>query len=321
MKALITAPFSQESVERLSKYVEVELDGWGITQEEMSKEELLKRIEDVDIFISEMEFADKEVIDAGKNLKVIGSVRGTPFNIDSAYAKQKGIISIFAPGRNAIGVSELTIFLMGELIRKITTAHQYAKDGNWTEESEMSYVMFRGTELNNKKLGLVGLGAIGLKVAKIAQAFGMQVQCYDPYLKPGVGKELNISAMDLDELFRTSDFISIHCKVTPETTGMIGYDLLSQMKPTAYFINTARSKITKEEDIIRILSEQKIAGAALDVFDKEPIGTDHPLLKLDNCYVVPHIGGATNEVVEHHSRIVTDDIIRFVNGDKPIHIL
>lgn len=321
MKALITAPFSQESVERLSKYAEVELAGWGVTQEEMSKGELLKRIKDVDIFISEMEFADKDVIDAGKNLKVIGSVRGTPFNIDSSYAKQKGIVSIFAPGRNAIGVAELTIFLMGELVRKITIAHQYAKDGKWTEDGEMSYIMFRGTELNNKRLGLIGLGAIGIRVAKIAQTFGMQVQCYDPYLKPGAAQELNISAVDLKELFRTSDFISTHCKVTPETTGMIDYGLLSLMKPTAYFINTARSKITKEEDIIRILSEHKIAGAALDVFDKEPMGADHPLLKLDNCYVVPHIGGATNEVVEHHSRIITDDIIRFINGDKPIHIL
>lgn len=322
MKALITAPFARESVERLSNHFQVVLSGWGVTRQELSKDELLASIADADVFVSEMEIADKEVIDAGKNLKVIASVRGTPFNIDHEYAKKKGIISLFAPGRNSVGVAELTIFLMGELTRRITAAHCYMKEGNWTEESEMTYVKFRGEELHNKVLGLVGLGAIGVRVAKIAQAFGMRVQCYDPYLVPGVVQELNIRVVeDLEELFAAADFVSVHCRVTPETTGMIGYELLSRMKPTAYFINTARSKVSKEEDLIRILQEKKIAGAALDVFDREPIGTGHPLLRLDNCYMVPHIGGATNEVVNHHSRIITDDLIRFAKGEKPVNLL
>lgn len=322
MKALITAPFAQEAVERLSEYYQVVLRGWGVDRQELSKAELLASIADFDVFVSEMEFADQEVIDAGKNLKVIASVRGTPFNIDHEYAKKKGIISLFAPGRNAVGVAELTIFLMGELTRKITTAHCYMKEGKWTEQSEMTYIKFRGEELYNKVLGLVGLGAIGIKVARIAQAFGMRVQCYDPYLDPAVAKEMDIRLVaEVEELFATADFVSVHCRITPETTGMIDYELLSRMKPTAYFINTARSKITKEADLIRILQEKKIAGAALDVFDREPIGPDHPLLKLDNCYVVPHIGGATNEVVVHHSRIITDDLLRFARGEQPVNVL
>src|SRR5690554_2962150 len=156
MKALITAPFARESVERLSNHFQVVLSGWGVTRQELSKDELLASIADADVFVSEMEIADKEVIDAGKNLKVIASVRGTPFNIDHEYAKKKGIISLFAPGRNSVGVAELTIFLMGELTRRITAAHCYMKEGNWTEESEMTYVKFRGEELHNKVLGLVG---------------------------------------------------------------------------------------------------------------------------------------------------------------------
>ena len=317
MKALITAPFSREAVERLSEYYQVVLRGWGVNRQELSKEELLASIADVDVFVSEMEVADKEVIDAGKKLKVIASVRGTPFNIDHEYAKKKGIIPLYAPGRNAVAVAELTIFLMGELTRKITAAHCYMKEGKWTAQSEMTYVKFRGGELYNKVLGLVGLGAIGMKVARIAQAFGMWVQCYDPYLDPVVADEMGIHVVkELAELFATADFVSVHCRVTPETTGMIGYELLSRMKPTAYFINTARSQITKEADLIRILQEQKIAGAALDVFDREPLGADHPLLKLDNCYVVPHIGGATHEVVEHHSRIITDDLLRFARANR-----
>lgn len=321
MKALITAPFSKASHDELSQYMEVELAGWGVDGEIMPRELLLEKIKDVDIFISEMEFADKEVIDVGKNLKVIASTRGTPFNIDVEYAKTKGIISLFTPGRNSIGVAELTIFLMGELTRYITKAHNYIKAGKWTEDDEMSYIKFRGSELFGKRLGLVGLGAIGLKVAKIAQAFEMEVVCYDPYVRQEVADSNQIKVVSLEELFKTSDFVSVHCKVTEETTGMIDYKLLSSMKSTAFFINTARSKITKEQDIIRVLEEKLIAGAALDVFDREPLSEDHPFLKLDNAYILPHIGGATKEVVDHHSKIVTDDLIRYVKGERPKFVL
>ncbi|HHY10616.1 MAG TPA: dihydrofolate reductase [Firmicutes bacterium] len=321
MKALITAPFSQSSYDRLAEHMEVELAGWGVDGEPMSRDVLLEKIKNVDIFISEMEFADKEVIDAGKNLKVIGSVRGTPFNIDAEYAKEKGIIPLYTPGRNAIGVAELTFFLMGELARHITKAHNYMKAGKWSADDEMSYIKFRGFELYGKRLGLVGLGAIGLKVAKLAQAFNMEVACYDPYIDKDCAAGHNIALVGLKELFATADFVSVHCKVTPETEGMIDYELLSSMKESAYFINTARSKITKEADIVRVLEEGRIAGAALDVFDEEPLNPDHPFLKLDNAFVVPHIGGATDEVIDHHSAIITADLIRFVKGEKPKFIV
>lgn len=321
MKALITAPFAKEEVNRLSEYMQVELCGWGKDGVELSKKELLEKIPDYDIFISEMEFADRDVIDAGKRLKLIGSVRGTPFNIDSAYAKERGIVSLFAPGRNAVGVAELTIFLMGELVRNITISNEYLRRGEWDESDEMSYVKFRGTELCGKTLGLLGLGAIGTRVARIANAFHMNVQCYDPYLNPENAKELHVKQTGLEELFETSDFISVHCRVTPQTTGMLDYALFSKMKPTAFFINTARSAVTKEADLRRILREGKIAGAALDVFDKEPMGQNPDWLSLQNCYLVPHIGGATHEVVSHHSRIMADDLIRFAKGEPPINVL
>lgn len=317
MKALITAPFSNEGIDILSKYMEVEIDGWGKDKIEMDRARLLEKIKDVDVFISEMEAADKELIDAGKNLKILASPRGNPINIDTNYAKSKNIPVFYAPGRNSNGVAELTICLMIAISRMVVESSNFIHDGNWTKDGEMTYLKFRGAELLNKKLGLIGLGAIGEKVCKVSKAIGMNVCVYDPYITDEKIKALGVESVSLETLFKESDYVSIHCKVTEETKGLVDKRLLGLMKSTAFIINTARSIIVNEKDLIEVLKEKRIKGAALDVFDEEPIPKDHPFLKLDNCLVTPHIGGATHEIVDHHSRIISEGIELYLKGEKP----
>lgn len=316
-KALITAPFSKAGLERIGEWFEVEYTGWGVSGKLMPKEDILERIEDTELFVTEMERADEEVIRRGKKLKLIASPRGNPHNIDTEVAAHYGIPVLFGPGRNAIAVTEVTFGLMIDLLRYVSRSNRYVAEGNWTPEGEMSYVKFRGRELHGRILGLIGLGEIGRRVASIARAFGMSCMAFDPYVGEEKARELEVELGDLSTVCSRSDVVSVHCKVTPETTGMMNMDRFEEMKSDAIFLNTARSAVTVEKDLATALDERKIAGAAIDVFDKEPLPKEHPFFKLDNILLTPHIGGASHEVVDHHSEMIAEDVERYMQNERP----
>jgi D-3-phosphoglycerate dehydrogenase len=179
----------------------------------------------------------------------------------------------------------------------------------------------RGNELSGKTVGIVGFGAIGRQVAKIVSAFDTSILVYDPFLDPKTIKEAGAKPVELDELMKKSDIITLHTSTTPEAMGLISAQRIALMKPTAYLINAANAFVLDNEAIIKALKEKRIAGAAFDVFETWPVRSDSPLLKMDNVVLTPHIGGATAETVIRYSQMIVDDIERFLKGERPQNLL
>jgi D-3-phosphoglycerate dehydrogenase len=192
--------------------------------------------------------------------------------------------------------------------------------GAWVDPT-VAYFSMRGNELNGKTVGIVGFGAIGRRVAKILQAFDASILVYDPFLDPNKIKEAGARPVELDELMKKSDIITLHTSTTPEAMGLIGAERIALMKPAAYLINAANAFVIDNEAVIKALKERRIAGAAFDVFETWPVRPDSPLLKMDNVVLTPHIGGATAETVVHYSEMMVDDIERFLRGERPKNLL
>lgn len=230
----------------------------------------------------------KEIIEHGNNLKVIGRAGVGLDNVDLEAATKKGIIVMNSPGGNTISTCEHAFAMMLAVARNIPIAHISLKNKLW-ERSK-----FKGTELYSKTLGIIGLGRIGKEIAKRAQAFGMEIIAVDPFVSKEVAEKLGIKIVELSELLKISDFITIHTPVTDETKKMISEEALSLMKPKAFLINCARGEIIDEDALYQALKNKKIAGAALDVFSKEP-PFDLKLLELENIIVTPHLGASTEE--------------------------
>lgn len=185
----------------------------------------------------------------------------------------------------------------------------------------ITYDIFKGPELRGKKLGLIGFGAIGRRVAKRASGFEMKILVFDPYVEESEMVQFQAKKVDLVYLLQESDFVCLHCKVTQETRGMINEKTLKRMKSTAFLINVAQGGIIDEYALAEALKNRQIAGAALDVFAVEPISSTHPLLALDNVTLTPHLAGASWEVCYHHSIILASDIERILKGMKPLFIV
>jgi D-3-phosphoglycerate dehydrogenase len=230
-----------------------------------------------------------EILEAGNRLRVVGRAGVGLDNIDLDCARQRGIQVLNAPGGNVISAAEHTVALMLALVRHIAQADASVRRGEW-ERSR-----FKGVELQSKTVGLIGAGRIGSEVAKRVQAFGVRVIAFDPYLAPERAEREGMELVTLPELLRRADLVSIHTPLTDETRRLIGEPELATMKSDAYLINAARGGVVDEYALAGALKDGKLAGAALDVFENEPIPSDHPLLKLPNVLLVPHLGAATRE--------------------------
>ncbi|MBC7083473.1 MAG: 2-hydroxyacid dehydrogenase [Firmicutes bacterium] len=319
-ECLITAAFSQEGIELLESLVQIRLGGWGVTRRKLTPEEMISEIGGARIVITELDPVDANVLAAHPNLLVVGCCRGNPVNVDVAAATRLGIPILYTPGRNAVSVAEMTIALMISAARNLLKASSSLMAGQWGVDGLSPYLAFRGIELNSRVVGLVGFGAVGREVAARLVPFGVRLLVYDPYVAQDVLERYGAESVSLEELCQRADFISVHCKVTQETKGLISRKHFDMMKPGAYFINTARAAITDEEALIEALRDRRIAGAALDVFGQEPLDPSSPLLRLDNVTLTPHIGGATHDVVRHHSQIIAEDIIRYLRGERPRYV-
>ncbi|MHA2603161.1 MAG: NAD(P)-dependent oxidoreductase [Candidatus Thorarchaeota archaeon SMTZ1-83] len=326
MKVLITAPFSESGLTILKEAgLEVDHRSWLETGKLYLGGKILNVINEggYDIVVVEGDEVKEEVI-GGTNLKVIASVRNSPNNISVPAATAKGIPVLAAPGRNTIAVAELTIALILSQARRIIRAERLLKNDFMVDDFSdfgKMYKMTTGFELQGKTVGIIGLGQIGIEVAKRLNAFGVNLLVTDPYVASERLEEVGARAVELEELLRESDIVSIHCPQTEETIGMLGAEQFAVMKKTAIFINTARASITDEAALKVALETGVIAGAGLDVFSMEPVDCDNEFLELDNVTVTPHIGGNTIDTVEKQSLMIAEDIKAILSGGRPKNIL
>ncbi|WP_138413244.1 phosphoglycerate dehydrogenase [Sinomonas gamaensis] len=256
------------------------------------RSQLLPAIADVDaILVRSATKVDAEAIAAAKKLKVIARAGVGLDNVDIKAATQAGVMVVNAPTSNIVSAAELTCGHILSLARNIPAANGSLKGGEWKRSK------FAGIELLDKTLGVIGLGRIGALVAARMQAFEMNVVAFDPYVTSARAAQLGVKLVTLDELLAQSDFITIHMPKTPETVGMLGADAFEKMKKTAYVVNVARGGLVDEDALTKALEAGQIAGAGIDVFEKEP-STNLPFFEYPNVVVTPHLGASTDEAQE-----------------------
>lgn len=273
-------------------------------------EELLNAVKDYNILIVRSRTkVRKDVIDASNgSLRLIARVGVGLDNIDVEYAKSKGIKVINAEEAAMTSVAELVIGLMIALARGIVRADHAMKQGRWIKSELL------GIELKGKYLGIVGMGKIGTRIARLARALGMNIIAYDiARIDPMLVRELGIVVTDLDTLMRSADFITLHVPLNDSTRHMIDEHKLALMKRTAYIINTSRGAVIDENALLNALKSKSIAGAALDVFEVEP-PTNQELITLDNIICTPHIGAQTKEAQELAANVIAEKVIHFVKS-------
>ncbi|MBU5590220.1 2-hydroxyacid dehydrogenase [Clostridium sp. MSJ-4] len=269
---------------------------------------LYKGIENFDMLIVQFAPIPKKVMDLGKKLKLIGVLRGGTENIDIKYAEEKNIAVLNTPGRNARAVAEFTLGMILSEVRNISRSHADLKKCIWRKD-----FINRDNipELYNKNVGIVGFGKIGQLVATYLKAFGSNISVYDPYFQDEFE---GVTFVDLEKLMKESDIVTVHARLTKDTYHMIDKKMIDLMKDTAYLVNTARSGLVDEKALIEALKEKKIAGAALDVFDKEPLEESDEILKLDNITITSHMAGSTKDAFTNSPKIMCDNVINLIEG-------
>jgi len=285
-KILISDSLSKEAIEILEKEKDLKVD----VNTKLTPEGLKKAIKDYDaLLVRSSTKVTKDVIDSGDKLKIVGRAGVGLDNVDVDAASKKGVIVVNTPGGNTISTAEHTFSMMLALSRTIPQADLSMKKGEWERKK------FMGVELYGKVLGIVGLGRIGTEVAKRAMSFEMRVVAYDPYLSFERAKELGIESVDLNNLFKQADYITVHTPLTDETKHIISDKQFEMMKKGVRIINCARGGIVDEEALIKAIESGKVAGAALDVYEEEPPKKDSKLLKSDKVVLTPHLGASTEE--------------------------
>ncbi len=252
----------------------------------------------------------RSVIEHARRLKVIGRAGVGVDTIDVDAATERGIAVLTAPSGNTTSAAELTVALLLSLVRRIPAADRSMKRGQWDRKS------FAGVELAGKTLGLVGAGRIGSEVARMAQAIGMRVLAYDPYLVPDRARALDLEPATLEQLLTESHVVSVHVPLTDATRGLIGAAELRRMRPDSWLLNVARGGVVDEDELVVALTEGHLAGAALDVFSQEPLPPEHALRSLENVILTPHLGASTMEA-QHNVALEIADAVRLalLEGD------
>lgn len=302
MKVLVSDPISDKGIEILKNEVEVDV----LTGLEPS--ELVKKIGEYDALIVRSETkVTKEVIEAGKKLKIIGRAGVGVDNIDVAAATGRGIIVVNAPEGNTISAAEHTIAMMMAMSRNIPQANASLKNKKWDRKK------FMGVEVRDKTLGVVGLGRIGAEVAKRAQGMEMKILAYDPFITPERAGELGVELTTVEDIVKRADYITVHTPLTKETTNLIDTKQFGMMKKGVRVINCARGGIINEEALAKAVHEGIVASAAIDVFVSEP-PFDSPLLGHENIIVTPHLGASTEEAQVNVAISVAEQVINLHKG-------
>lgn len=319
---LITARFDAKIAESFVHRANVEFQDWSKRERRgYTVDDLAPILKGKHIFATEIDRVNEELLALCPDLRVVISCRGTPVNVDIPACTKRNVLVLNTPGRNAEGVADLAIGGMIVLARHVVTSATLVKQGQWGLSQGSFYFRFQGYDLSEATVGLIGLGAVARGVARRLQGFNTRILAYDPYAPDEVFKQNGVTRADLATVLREADYLSIHVHVTPETKAMIGKAQFAMMKPTAFFINTARSGVVDTDAMVEALKNKRIAGAFLDVYDKEPLPADSPLLALDNVVLTPHIGGSTPGQTKEQSRIVADQVVAILDGKKPPHML
>ena len=304
VKVLVTDGLEAEALAKLRKHHEVDVI-------EASPQQLLSIVGGYDaIIVRSRTKVTADVIGNAAKLRVIARAGVGVDNIDVAAATRRKVPVVYAPAASTISVAELAIGHLLSLARRIPQAHVSVRAGKWEKKA------FEGVELYGKTLGLVGSGRIGAEVAKRAKAFGMRVIAFDPYLPPKAAEERGIELVSLEALLLESDFVSIHAALTDETRHMIGAKQLALLRKSAFLVNCARGEILDEAALAAALKAGEIAGAALDVYEREP-PTGSPIFAAENTSLTPHIGAATREAQARVGETVAEDVLRVLAGQKP----
>ena len=291
MKIIVCDPISPKGIALLQQRPEFEV---VVLPKRLTEAELLPLVADATALVVRSETkVTKKVIEAAKQLRVVGRAGVGVDNVDIEAATQHGTVVMNTPGGNTVTTAELSFTMLLSLARKVPQAYASMVAGKWDRK------LYQGVELQGKTLGVLGMGRIGTEVAKRAIAFGMQVVAYDPYLTEERAKAVGAEfAADVDQVYRQADFITVHMPVTKETKEMLNASAFAKMKPGVKIVNCARGEIVAESDLLAALESKKVAGAALDVFSVEPLPADHPYRKQPNLILTPHLGASTEEAQE-----------------------
>ena len=307
MKILIAEALAQAGIDKLKQQ-----PGWDVVVSNPS--EYQQHLADCDALIVRSTVkVNADVLRKAPRLRVIGRAGVGVDNVDLPAATQAGVTVMNTPGGNAVAVAEQTIAFMLSLARHIPQAAASTKAGKWEKKK------FMGSELRGKTLGIVGLGAIGREVVLRAKAFGMRIVGHDPYVSQQAANDLGVELVELDALYAEADYITVHVALTPETTKMINATSIAKMKDGVKILNCARGELLDSDALVAGLASGKVSGAALDVFDTEPLPADHPLLKQENLIATPHIGASTEEAQEIVGHRIVDQIIQYLTEGVAIH--
>ena len=314
MKVFIPEVEEPESLKRLEGLAEIKT---GMVGQAYTEDDLAREMLDVEVVvITSQHHITRNVIERSPKLRGIvkyGSKPGLD-NVDMGAANEKKILVAYTEGANSDSVAEFAIMLAFALIKRLPNAMTQMKNHAWRDASCL------GIEMADKTFGILGLGVIGSKVAHKLSGFGVRVIATDPYISKQKADLAHASVVDLEDLLRESDVLSLHAKVTDETRHMIGKKELGLMKRTAYLINTARGALIDEQALYQALREGRIAGAALDAFETEPPSPDNPLLKLNNVILTPHIASWTSDALQKEANMAMEEVRNILLGIGPKHL-
>jgi len=316
-----TAPLRGKGLELLRQFANVIEDPWDVhvPVRFYDPDALAEKLKEVNptFLVVEVDGVTRPVIEACPSLVAIGACRGDPWNVDVAAATEAGVCVLRAPGRNAEAVAELALALALAVRRRIVDADRDVRAGNWVVDGRIAYQRFQGKELPGSVVGVVGFGAVGQAFARLARGLGCRVLAHDPYAPAEAYEKLGVAQSSLEEVLSGAGLVSLHAAVTPESQGMIGAEQIGWMPEGAVLINTARAGLVDQDAMLAALESGRLGGAGLDHFPNEYIAPDHPLTRIPNVVLTPHIGGASFETIDRHTAIIARGIADVMEGKRP----
>ena len=289
--------------------------GWNIVTHDQIKGSLAEELKDADgLVVRSAVQADETLMEHAPKLRVIGRAGVGVDNIDADAATRRGIVVMNTPGANAIAVAELTIALALALGRQLPKANATMHQGKWEKKS------LQGTELRGKTLGILGLGRIGLEVAKRAKSFGMEIIGHDPFVAAALAREASVQLVTVDELFSKADYLTLHVGLTPQTTGLVDARFLARMPDGALLVNVARGQIVDTDALLAELDSGRLR-AGLDVMDPEPLPDGHPLFSAPNVIITPHAAGHVKQAGPRAFALVNDQLRRYLAGQPLLNVI
>ena len=290
----------------------------GLKEYMGAPDDIVARIGSAEILITHLAPLSATMMERLPGLRLVAVSRGGPVNVDRAAARERGILVVNTPGRNASAVAEFTIGAILAATRNIARGHEALRRGEWRGDLYRADEI--GNELSDMTVGVVGYGEIGIRVVRLLKAFGCRVLVADPYvqLTPEDARD-GVRLVALEELLEGSDVVTLHARVTPETEGFIDADAFSRMRPGAVFVNTARGPLVDYEALARALESGRLGGAMLETFAVEPVPADWALLGLPNVTLTPHIAGASLKTVRIAASQAAEEVRRFIAGEPPLN--